>query len=110
MNPMDKEQLDKFIEDIHNDIENEEYTRAQNLLDEALENHPDNVRLLLSRAKLFRQLQKFGEAFNDLQAILKLNPDHQEAKKLLDLTRSILQGQQLDIYASTNLNNDPWID
>jgi predicted Zn-dependent protease len=110
MKSMNKEQIDKFIEDIHNDIENEAYSKAQSLLNEAIKEHPGNVRLLLIRAKLFRQLQKFGDAFNDFQAILKLDPNHQEAKNLLNLTRSILQGQQLDIYASTNLNNDPWLD
>jgi len=107
---MNKEQIDKLIDDIHNDIENEAYSKAQRILDEAIKEHPDDVRLLLNRAKLFRQLQKFGDAFNDLQAILKLDPEHLEAKKFLNLTRSILQGQQLDIYASTNLNNDPWLD
>ena len=107
---MNKEQTDKIIETIHKDIENEAYSKAKNELDEALQKDPDNIRLLLNRAKLYRQLQKFGDAFNDLQAIIKQNPDHQEAKSLLNLTRSILQGQQLDIYASTNLNNDPWLD
>ncbi len=107
---MKEEQLNSLIEDIQNDIENEAYSKAQKLLDEAISEHSGNVRLLLTRAKLFRQLQKFGDAFNDLKEVLKQEPDHQEAKSLLNLTRSILQGQQLDIYASTNLNNDPWID
>lgn len=107
---MDKDMISKLIEEVEKHIENEHYAEAKKLLNDALEKNPENISLLLTRAKLFRQLQNFSEAFNDLQYILKIDPNHEEAKNLLNLTREILQCQQLDIYASTNLNNDPWID
>ena len=107
---MNKEKISKLIEEVDKLVENESYSEARRLLDNALDEQPESTVLLLNRAKLFRQLQKFGNPFNDFQAVLKVDPDHQEAKNLLNLTHSILQGQQLDIYASTNLNNDPWID
>jgi tetratricopeptide (TPR) repeat protein len=107
---MDNEQINKLIDEVSESIEKEEYTNARKILDDALEEQPENIQLLLQRAKLFRQLQNYGKAFNDLQAIVKLDPSHKEAKNLLNFTREILQCQQLDIYASTNLNNDPWID
>ena len=102
--------ITKLIEEVNGLIENEEYSKAKKLLDNALDENPENIALLLTRAKLFRQLQNFSEAFNDLQYLLKIDPNHEEAKNLLDITRGILQSQQLDIYSSTNLNNDPWID
>lgn len=102
--------ITKLIEEVNGLMENEKYSKAKKLLNDALEENPENITLLLTRAKLFRQLQNFSEAFNDLQYLLKIDPNHEEAKNLLDLTRGILQSQQLDIYSSTNLNNDPWID
>jgi len=107
---MDQDLITNIIEKTKTCLENEQYSKAKKLLDDALEENPENIALLFTRAKLFRQLQNFSEAFNDLQYILKIDPNHEEAKNLLDLTRGILQCQQLDIYASTNLNNDPWLD
>jgi len=107
---MNKESINKLVEDVSELIENEKYSQAKKLLDDAMEENPENISLLLTRAKLFRQLQNFSEAFNDLQYLLKIDPNHEEARNLLDLTRGILQCQQLDIYSSTNLNNDPWLD
>lgn len=107
---MNKDMISNLIQQVSELIEKEEYSEAKKLLDDALEENPDNISLLLTRAKLFRQLQKFSDAFNDLQFILKIDPTHGEAKNLLNLTREILQCQQLDIYSSTNLNNDPWLD
>ena len=107
---MDQDLINKVIEKTFTCMENEQYSEAKKLLDDALEEDPENAALLLSRAKLFRQLQNYSEAFNDLQYILKINPNHEEAKNMMELTREILQCQQLDIYASTNLNNDPWLD
>jgi len=107
---MDEKKSSKLKEEVEIHLENEQYTEAKKLLDDALRENAENTGLLLTRAKLFRQLQKFGEAFNDLQHVLKVDPNHEEAKNLLELTRGILQSQQLDIYSSTNLNNDPWLD
>ena len=91
-------------------VENEEYIAAENLLNETLKDDSENVEVLLARAKLYRQLQKFPDAFNDLQYVLKLAPEHTEAKNLLHLTQDILRYQKLDIYSSTNLNYDPWLE
>jgi len=98
------------IERFNELLEQEDYTAAENLLNETLKDEPENVDILLSRAKLYRQLQKFTDAFNDLQYILKLSPEHTEAKSLLHLTQDILRYQKIDIYASTNLNYDPWLE
>lgn len=107
---MNKKKNSELIEEVNWLIENEAYSEAKKLLNSALKENSENTVLLLNRAKLFRQLQNFSEAFNDLQFILKIDPTHEEAKNLLNLTREILQCQQLDIYASTNLSNDPWLD
>lgn len=110
MSSMNKKKNSKLIEEVTELMENEEYSEAKSLLDNAIKEQPENAVLLLNRAKLFRHLQNFSEAFNDLQFILKIDPNHKEAKNLLKLTQEILQCQQLDIYASTNLNNDPWLE
>lgn len=107
---MNKEQNQKLERKIGELIESESYKEAERIVNEALQKTPDNTDLLLVRAKLYRQIQRFSEAINDLQQVLKLAPDHHEARNLLELTHDILRYQKLDIYACTNLHNDPWLE
>jgi tetratricopeptide (TPR) repeat protein len=88
----------------------EQFEQALNLISEAIKEHPDNIELLLLEGKILKQLQKFPDAINVFQKILKLDPQHQEALNLKKMTQDILRFEQLDIYASTNLTNDPWLD
>ena len=107
MNEHQHQELDRKLSEM---IEKESYKEAERLLNNALRDTPDDPGLFLARAKLYRQIQRFSEAINDLQHVLKLDPDHREAGNLLELTHDILRYQKLDIYACTNLHNDPWLE
>ena len=72
--------------------------------------NPKNIKLLHLRAELFTSQQDHGKAVNDYLKILKIKPEDKEAKTKLGLLRSILKYSNIDVYASTNTNMDPWMD
>jgi len=54
--------------------------------------------------------QKFGEAINYLQKILETDPKNERALTLLEQIKKIVEYQNRDIFGSTNLNMDPWLE
>jgi len=54
--------------------------------------------------------QKFGEAINYLQKILEKDKSNKQALVLLEYLNKILEYQNSDIFGSTNLNMDPWLE
>jgi len=54
--------------------------------------------------------QKFNEVINYLQNILENDPENKQVSGLLELIRNILKYSNRDIFASTNLNMDPWLE
>lgn len=90
--------------------EQEEYEKALKMLDEELERVPENTELMVEKAKIYNHLQQYSEAINTLREVLKINPGHKEARNMREMCFDILRSQQLDIYSSTNLSNDPWLD
>ena len=54
--------------------------------------------------------QKFGEAINYLQKILEADNKNEKALALMEQVKKILEYQNRDIFGSTNLNMDPWLE
>jgi len=54
--------------------------------------------------------QKFGEAINYLQKILETDPKNERALTLLEHLKKIMEYQNRDIFGSTNLDMDPWLE
>ncbi|MBB3186279.1 hypothetical protein [Microbacter margulisiae] len=52
--------------------------------------------------------QKYNEAINKLQTILQQDSNNVKAKALLEYIQRILNYMNRNIYASTNLDLDPW--
>ncbi len=75
-----------------------------------LSSDTSNYEDLIEIAHLFQQLGEYGEGINTCNKILKQNPDYKKAKALKDLLTELLKFTQLDIYAATNLWNDPWFE
>ncbi|MFO8236553.1 MAG: tetratricopeptide repeat protein [Bacteroidales bacterium] len=99
-----------ILKDAEKLVEHEKFTEALNLLDSFLNKVPEDEDLLLKKAFLLKQTQQFGKALNTLKKVLELHPDNKEAQNLHNMITDILRFQQVDIYASTNLSNDPWLD
>lgn len=55
-------------------------------------------------------MEKFGDALNDYNKVLKRDKENKIVKSKAEMTLNILKFQNLDIFESTNLNLDPWLD
>ncbi len=54
--------------------------------------------------------QKFGEAVNYLQKIIEADNKNEKALAYMEQVKKILEYQNRDIFGSTNLNMDPWLE
>jgi len=64
--------------------------------------------LLTLRAKIFQTLNRNTDAINDYIEILKKYGHDEEIENRKKMLETIVGMTQLDIYACTNLHNDPW--
>ena len=92
-------------------IKKQEYNEALEQLNKLNRQYPDNVEILLKRAGLLYKLQKYTDALNDYnQSVNKGVKNTEEVKAKIEIITNIIKYQGADIYASTNLHNDPWLD
>jgi hypothetical protein len=54
--------------------------------------------------------QKFGEAINKLKRMTELDKENLKAQTLLEHLEKIVEYQNKDIFSSTNLDMDPWLE
>jgi tetratricopeptide (TPR) repeat protein len=60
------------------------------VIDEILESDSLNIDFLLLRAKAFYRLQRWGDALNDLNLILEIDPDHKMAHNYKSMVMNII--------------------
>ncbi len=98
--------LKKNIEQL---IENKEFEQAiEKLLQ--LPNLESDFDALMHLSSTYKLLGQWGNAINYYQKALKLKPEDEFIKNEIALLQTYLNFEKLDIYASTNLNNDPWFE
>jgi hypothetical protein len=54
--------------------------------------------------------QKFGEAINELKKIIAADKENLKARTLLEHLEKIVEYHNKDIFSSTNLDMDPWLE
>ncbi|MDX9881617.1 MAG: hypothetical protein RBS73_06085 [Prolixibacteraceae bacterium] len=54
--------------------------------------------------------EKYGEAINYLQKITETDNSNKKASALIEQLKEILKQQNRDIFSSTNLDMDPWLE
>ena len=54
--------------------------------------------------------QKLGEAINELKRMTELDKKNLKARTLLEHLEKIVEYQNMDLFSSTNLNMDPWLE
>ena len=64
--------------------------------------------LLKMRLSVHQKLGKHTQAINDCILLLKHFGDSEEIRLQKQHLETIVAADQLDIYACTNLHNDPW--
>lgn len=60
------------------------------LVKEYLVTDKNNVDALLLKARILYKLQRWGEAMNEYQAVLEIDPNNKEAKSGLEMAKGIL--------------------
>lgn len=102
--------MDNIKQNIEKYINNQEYTKALTELSNYISNHEDNFDLYILRGDIYYNKQDYAKALNDFNRGLKLNPGNKIIESKIEMIKDILKFQALDIYSSTNLNKDPWLD
>jgi hypothetical protein len=54
--------------------------------------------------------QKFGEAINELKRLIESNKKNLKAQTLLIHLEKIVEYHNKDLFSSTNLDMDPWLE
>ncbi len=96
------------IKNITELIDNGKAQEAEKLLDEIFK--ADNIDELKEIIYLYQRIGKYGKAINVCNRVLEQEPDNKVVLKQKEYLNEILKFTQLDIYASTNLHNDPWFE
>ncbi len=99
--------MDK-IKNISKLIDDGNAQEAEKLIDEIFES--DNIDELKEIIYLYQRIGKYGKAINVCNQILEQEPENKVVSKQKEFLTEILKFTQLDIFASTNLHNDPWFE
>jgi len=91
-------------------IQDQEFSKAGDLLNEEINKDSENVKWLTLRGDLFYKKQKLPDALNDYNKILKIDKNNKLIRSKVEMIKEILKFEAVDIFESTNLNNDPWLD
>jgi Tfp pilus assembly protein PilF len=89
-------------------IEKQEYEKAMILVEEALNKTPDVLELMCAKAEILKKQNKFTDAVNQYIRVIEKHPEHKKAQIEKDLLHTVMLKDNLDIFASTNLFDDPW--
>ena len=63
-----------------------------------LEATPDDASLYVERGQWHYRRNEWGEALNDFNRALQIDPDHREARQFVEMTYEILSFRHTDIY------------
>jgi len=99
-----------IIEEIEKRLKNREEEKALNLIEDHLKAFPEDAEVLFKYYEILFSNNHLPQARNVLIRLMKIKPDDEQFKARLSMLHEIMRFQERDIYASTNLNNDPWLD
>lgn len=89
-------------------IESQEYEKAFDLVDKLLKESPDTLELMCAKAEILKKQNKFPAAVNQYIHIIEKHPDYKKAQVEKDLLHTVMVQDNKDIFACTNLHDDPW--
>lgn len=70
----------------------------------------EKIPLFLSKAEEYIKKQEYAEALNFVNEALSIDEHNKKAETKKEQLLLILKAGHTDIYASTNLNMDPWFE
>lgn len=107
---MIKLKKNKLLKQLQGTVGEKNILEAVKVLDEAIKAQPGEEELYFMRAEFFYKLNRYGDAINDYNKVVELNPNNKEAVGKIDLIHTILRYHNTDIYANPNTNMDPWLE
>lgn len=102
--------MQEFKKEVSNYIQKNKFYEALDVVNQEISKDSKNIDLYIMRGDLYYRMQKFADALNDYNKVLKVDKTNKSISSKVELIKGILKFEALDIYASTNLNNDPWLD
>lgn len=81
-----------------NFLDNGKYEASEHIISKLLAVDKDDVNALMIRAKISYKLQRWGDTLNDLNQILALDPQHQQAASYKQMVMNILTFWNKDNY------------
>lgn len=102
--------MQEFKKEVSNYIQKNKFNEALDVVNQEISKDSKNIDLYIMRGDLYYRMQKFADALNDYNKVLKVDKTNKSISSKVELIKGILKFEALDIYASTNLNNDPWLD
>lgn len=91
-------------------IQNQEYAKAIEVLTGLIDKDLNKVDWLILRGDIYNIKQEYSKSLNDYNKVLKIDQTNKIILSKVEMIKDILKFQALDIFASTNLNIDPWLD
>ena len=95
---------DKRIKKIEECLKKGNFEKAR-----AYTNDFENLTFYIKAGYLFKQYRQWSDSVNLFKKALKMDSKNKIIKQEIEFLMGILKLEQLDIYASTNLNKDPWL-
>ena len=79
-------------------------------MEQILDEENKNSRTGLLQIRELVGEQKFSEAMNELEKMIAADSKNRKAQTLLEYLEKIVEYQNKDIFSSTNLDMDPWME
>jgi len=91
-------------------IEAEKYDDAFDFINQKLAEDTQNTEFMFYKALLLQKTGKFADAINLYNKLLEIEPENKEAQINIEMMQTIFRHSNKDIFACTNLHNDPWME
>ncbi|MGQ8335120.1 tetratricopeptide repeat protein [Sunxiuqinia sp. A32] len=89
--------MDEII-NIEEYIENNQLEKANELIEKLITEEISKEKLFFLRGKIHYKKQEWGEAINDFNKVLEINPDNTEAKSQIEMAIAILGYYTPDMF------------
>lgn len=79
-------------------FEQNDLTTSLLILNEIISGENIDIQWFILRARILFKLQKWGEAMNDFASVLEIDPENQDARTGIEMTRNILGYFNPDLF------------
>jgi len=89
-------------------IELQKYQDAYDRVEDLLKEKSEDLELMCMKTEILKKLNRFTDAINLYINIIEKHPNYKKAQVEKDLLHVVMLQDNKDIFACTNLHDDPW--